>query len=65
MKMSYPDKKEGGMTLSTKDKIKPQKKWLHYENGRTYFTRESERKLFFILTVFMLVSGILMKAGLF
>ncbi len=65
MKMSVPDKKEGGMTLSTKDKIKSKKKWLHYENGRTYFTRESERKLFFILTVFMLVSGILMKAGLF
>jgi len=40
-------------------------KLLHHENGRTYFSRKSERRLFFILTVMMLAAGILTKIGLF
>jgi len=38
---------------------------LHYENGRIYFTRRLERKIFFVLTLFMLGAGILYKLGIF
>ena len=36
---------------------------LHYEKGRIYFTRRLERKIFFLLTLFMLGAGILYKLG--
>ena len=36
---------------------------VKYEDGRIYFTKQTERKIFFALTVFMLVMGIFYKAG--
>ena len=42
-----------------------QKKTLLHENGKIYFTRETERKFYFVLTIIMLLLGILAKAGLF
>ncbi len=42
-----------------------QKKTLRYGNGKIYFTRETEKKIYFALTIIMLVLGILAKAGLF
>ena len=35
-----------------------------YRNGRLYFTKEFERKLFFVLTVIMMLWGALAKIGL-
>ena len=35
------------------------------ENGKIYFSKEAERKFYFILAVIMLVTGILYKTGLF
>lgn len=54
------------MTAETeKEDAGPRKKVLLYDRGRTYFSREGERKLFFVLTVVMLVLGVLVKLGLF
>jgi hypothetical protein len=35
-----------------------------YRDGRIYLTREFERKLFFVLTVIMMLWGALTKIGL-
>ena len=53
------------MNTETEGHDRPAQKRLHHEQGRTYFTRETERKLFFIMTVAMLVSGIFVKIGWF
>ena len=50
------------MGLEEKDRPK---KTIQYKNGKIYFSREMERKFFFILTVIMLLLGIFAKAGLF
>ena len=42
----------------------PQKP-IHYDRGRIYFTRRMERKVLFVLTLFMLGAGILYKLGIF
>lgn len=39
------------------------KRTVHYENGRFYFTKETERSFYFVLTIIMLVTGILYKTG--
>ncbi len=39
------------------------KRAVHYENGRFYFTRETERSFYFVLTLIMLVIGIFYKTG--
>lgn len=44
---------------SKKEKI------LVHDNGKIFFTRETERKFYFFLTIIMLLSGILAKVGLF
>lgn len=36
---------------------------LMKRDGRLWFTREAERRFYFILTVIMLVAGILYKTG--
>jgi hypothetical protein len=36
-----------------------------FEEGTLFFTRKAERKFFFLLTVIMLLSGILVKTGIF
>lgn len=38
---------------------------LKRQDGRLWFTREAERRFYFILTMIMLVVGILYKAGVF
>jgi len=38
---------------------------IQYKSGKTYFSRQVERKFFFILTIIMLLLGLLAKAGLF
>ena len=38
---------------------------LFYEKGVTYFDRKTERKIFFVLTVVMLLVGLFSKLGLF
>ncbi len=40
-------------------------KVIRYKNGKIYFSRETERKFFFILTVIMLLVGLFAKVGLF
>jgi len=40
-------------------------KVLIQENGKIYFSRHTERRFFFILTIVMLLAGILFKAGWF
>ncbi len=40
------------------------KKGIRYEAGRIYLTREVERKIFFFLTLIMLLGGAMFKAGL-
>lgn len=40
-------------------KTKPNKPLL--KNGKLFFTRETERRVFFIMTLIMLVFGIMMK----
>ena len=43
---------------------KNKKKAFFYSNGVTFFTKKTERTLFFILTIIMLIWGILVKFGL-
>lgn len=38
-------------------------KLLHFEDGRLYFSKASERKFFFVLTVVMLLVGAFFKLG--
>lgn len=40
------------------------KKLFTYENGRLYFSKQTERNLFFVLTLGMLASGVLVKLGI-
>ena len=35
-----------------------------YKNGKIYYSKDAEKKLFFILTIMMLLAGILVKAGI-
>lgn len=42
-----------------------QKKILLHDKGKIYFSKETERKIFFFLTLIMLLTGVLVKAGLF
>lgn len=44
--------------------VKETKKSVYYENGRFYFTKETERSFYFVLTLVMLAAGILYKTGL-
>lgn len=37
---------------------------LMHRDGRLWFTREAERRFYFVLTVMMLAAGILYKMGL-
>jgi hypothetical protein len=39
------------------------KRILCFENGRIYFSKDTERKFFFALTVIMLVIGACFKLG--
>jgi hypothetical protein len=48
--------------IQVRMKRQSQKK-LRFENGRIYFSRAAERKLFFGLTLIMLLLGILFKLG--
>ena len=41
------------------------KKAFFYSKGVTYFTKKTERTLFFILTLIMLIWGIFSKFGIF
>lgn len=54
--------------MNMTDMTKPGKKaasHFYYENGRFHYSREVERKVFFFLTMAMLLSGIGVKLGLF
>ena len=42
---------------------KPQKPALVRRSGRIWFSAETERRFYFILTLIMLVAGILYKMG--
>jgi hypothetical protein len=41
----------------------PVNKMLHFENGRLYFSKNTERRFYFALTVIMLVIGAGFKLG--
>jgi len=38
---------------------------IQYHRGRVYYTRRVERKVFFVLTLIMLIAGVLYKLGVF
>lgn len=52
------------MEETCENRNEPQKAFLH-EDGKTYFSKSTERKFFFFLTLVMMVWGILSKLGLF
>jgi hypothetical protein len=41
------------------------KKMIQYQRGKIYFSRETERRFYFILIILMLLLGLFVKAGLF
>lgn len=53
------------MQSDRQDEILNPRKTLYYENGRLYFTKTAERRVFFLLTFIMLLIGVLYKSGLF
>ena len=42
-----------------------EKKTLVHRDGKTYYSKEAERKFFFFVTILMLLAGIFAKTGLF
>lgn len=40
------------------------KRRIFHKHGVTYFSRDTERRFFFVMTLVMLVLGILYKAGI-
>lgn len=44
---------------------KGKKKAFFYSKGVTFFTKKTERTLFFILTIIMLIWGVFTKFGVF
>lgn len=47
------------------DNINEQKKELYHKDGITYYSRKTERKIFFVLTMTALIAGVLYKLGIF
>ena len=47
------------------DEDKSRKKAFFYSKGVTFFTKKTERTLFFVLTIIMLIWGIFTKFGMF
>jgi len=47
------------------DDIGGGEKSLFHKDGKTYFSKKSERNFYFVLTLIMMMFGILTKAGLF
>ncbi|MCK5783421.1 MAG: hypothetical protein KAH06_03175 [Desulfobacterales bacterium] len=45
--------------------MQEQKKTILYDNGKFYYSKETERKFYFVLTIIMLLFGILTKLGIF
>ena len=45
--------------------LKKENKPLIFENGKIYFSKENERRFYFLLTLIMLLAGVLYKVGLF
>ncbi len=41
--------------------ITQRKKSFFYKNGKMYFSKKTERKIFFLLTIVMLILGIFAK----
>lgn len=48
----------------TEEQTKPLEKVFLFRHGNLHFTREVERKVFFVLTLGMLVAGILVTLGI-
>ncbi|MBN1101863.1 MAG: hypothetical protein JXL84_00465 [Deltaproteobacteria bacterium] len=46
------------------EQAKPREKTFVVREGTLYFTRNGERRVFFVLTVGMLLAGILVKLGI-
>ena len=47
------------------DNIGRGEKALYHKDGKTYFSKKTERNFYFVLTLIMMMLGILTKAGLF
>lgn len=47
--------------MTTDDNEPKPSRWIHSANGRIYFSREAERRFFFILTIGMAVFGLLVR----
>jgi len=43
----------------------PNEARLHFREGKIYFSRHTERRFFFALTVMMLILGLCFKLGIF
>lgn len=53
------------MEKSQNKNVCDKKKVMLYADGKIFFTKETERKFYFVLTLIMLLYGILSKADLF
>ncbi len=47
--------------IKSKEAKKTKAKKIILENGKLFFTRETERKFFFFMTLFMLLMGVFVK----
>ena len=59
--------KEAGVTMDpihTKKGHVPSRILMH-EKGRTYYSKQTERKILFVFTLIMLLAGVLVKLGIF
>jgi hypothetical protein len=54
-----------GDMMEERPGMSDEKKAFYHADGVTYFDKKTERAIFFVLTVIMLVCGILAKLGMF
>lgn len=58
--LSEKDGTVGGVAPAGNEK----KGLFYHENGKTYFTRKTERLIFFVLTLVMILAAALAKLGI-
>ncbi len=49
--------------MNLEKKVPARRKGIWNDHGRTYFSRETERRFYFVATICILIAGVLFKAG--
>lgn len=65
VKVEEKDFSEKDGTVAEREETKVEKKrFFYHEDGKTYYTRKTERRIFFALTMVMVLMAMLAKLGI-